>query len=262
MTATVLENMSNAEYHAHSAISKSGLDLIDKSPAHYFYREKKSTPAMIFGSAFHDLVLLPDKFTQLYCVMPEELNLRTKEGKVFKEKVESENLTVLSYTDYQHIEKMKESLLNHPMADKLLAQGKPEISIFWRDSIGVECRCRPDFLNNSGIIVDLKTTTDASPTGFAKSIANFRYHVQDAYYSNGYFHAFGEPPKGFVFIAIEKEPPYAIGVYTLDDIAKIEGENRFKANLETYKNALETNQWHAFSPQIETLSLPHWAYQS
>ena len=36
--ATVIENMSNADYHAHSAISKSGLDLIEKSPAHFFLR--------------------------------------------------------------------------------------------------------------------------------------------------------------------------------------------------------------------------------
>ena len=65
-----------------------------------------------------------------------------------------------------------------------------------------------------------------------------------------------------MFVAIEKKPPYAVGVYTLDDLAKVEGEMRFKENLLTYKQALEENAWHAFSPKIETLSLPSWAFKS
>lgn len=259
MTATIIENMPNAEYHSSSAISKSGLDLIEKSPAHYFYADKEKTKAMVIGSAFHDLVLLPDIFEKNYAVKPDGLSFATKEGKAWK--AENEGKEILSQEEFDAINAMKESVLAHHSASKLLAQGKPETSIFWRDESGVECRCRPDFIHSSGVIVDLKTTTDASPRGFAKSVAEFRYHVQDAYYSNGYKHAFGELPKGFVFIAVEKKPPYAVGVYTLDDAAKIEGEIRFKENIETYKQALEQGVWNAFSPKIETLSLPNWAYK-
>ena len=248
--ATIIENMSNADYHAHPAISKSGLDLIEKSPAHFFYAEREKTKEMVIGSAFHDLVLLPDTFNELYIIKHSDMNLSTKAGKEWKQQADESGNA------------MKESVLAHHAAGRLLSNGKPETSIFWQDEIGVECRCRPDFININNVIVDLKTTTDASPKGFAKSVANFRYHVQDAYYCHGYKHAFGELPRGFVFVAVEKKPPYAVGVYTLDDLAKLEGEMRFKENLSTYKQALEENAWNAFSQKIETLSLPSWAFKS
>ena len=54
---TIISNMSNADYHGHSAVSKTQLDQLAKSPAHYKHAresETESTQAMIFGSAFHD----------------------------------------------------------------------------------------------------------------------------------------------------------------------------------------------------------------
>ena len=83
--ATIIENMSNADYHAHSAISKSGLDLIEKSPAHFFYAEREKTKEMVIGSAFHDLVLLPETFNELYIIKPAEMNFSTKAGKEWKQ---------------------------------------------------------------------------------------------------------------------------------------------------------------------------------
>ena len=260
--ATIIENMSNADYHAHSAISKSGLDLIEKSPAHFFYAEREKTKEMVIGSAFHDLVLLPETFNELYIIKPAEMNFSTKAGKEWKQQSEESGKEILTEEEFKQISAMKESVLAHHAAGRLLSSGKPETSIFWKDEIGVECRCRPDFININNVIVDLKTTTDASPKGFAKSVANFRYHVQDTYYCHGYKHAFGELPRGFVFVAIEKKPPYAVGVYTLDDLAKAKGEMRFKENLLSYKQALAENAWHAFSQKIETLSLPNWAFKS
>lgn len=98
----------------------------------------------------------------------------------------------------------------HPKAAALLTCGAlpPKFSIFWQDAdTGIDCRCRPDYIHSSGIIVDLKSTLDASPAAFAKSCANSRYHVQDAFYSEGFYQAAGEWPRGFVFIAVEKPRP-------------------------------------------------------
>jgi hypothetical protein len=86
----VSRELSNEEYHADtSAISKSGLDLVHRSPAHYYAAkldpdrpaEKKDTPALRFGRAFHTLVLEPDLFFQEYAVLPEKVDRRTKAGK-------------------------------------------------------------------------------------------------------------------------------------------------------------------------------------
>ena len=50
----ITETLSNAEYHAHPAISKSGLDLMSRSPAHYRYRAaSKPSRTMEIGTAIH-----------------------------------------------------------------------------------------------------------------------------------------------------------------------------------------------------------------
>jgi exodeoxyribonuclease VIII len=80
--------MENADYHAHPAISKSHLDLIARSPLHYWARFldpkrviPEPTPAMRIGSAVHTHVLELDKWDTEYTVAPDGLDRRTKAGK-------------------------------------------------------------------------------------------------------------------------------------------------------------------------------------
>ena len=57
--------MTSVEYHAHKAVSKSDLDLINRSPLHYYNAKQKpneQTEAMLFGSVVHKMILEPDTF--------------------------------------------------------------------------------------------------------------------------------------------------------------------------------------------------------
>lgn len=261
----IIDGLSNADYHANPAISKSGLDKIAKSPAHYkASRETKheDSDALVFGSAFHDYILLPDTFQTAYTVLPPDFNGRTKEGKAMLESIRQSGQTVLKAEWMTAIEGMAAAITAHPKASVLLQGGKAEQSIFWTDEdSGIDCRCRPDYLHPSGIIVDLKSTADASPEEFARSVAKYRYHVQDAFYSEGYYQATGQWPRGFVFIAVEKTAPYAVACYSLDDDAKAYGHELFRRDLETLLEAEKNQEWTAYSQEIETLSLPAWAYR-
>ena len=259
----ILHNMPNADYHASPAISKSGLDKIARSPAHYRAAKEsaaESTEAMIFGSAFHDYILLPEVFQTAYTVLPEDFNGRTKDGKSYLETIKASGQTILKAEWLKDIQGMAAAVAAHPKAAALLTGGHPEVSIFWQDAdTGIDCRCRPDYIHSSGIIADLKSTADAGPAAFAKSCANFRYHVQDAFYSEGYYQAAGTWPRGFVFIAVEKTAPYAVACYTLDDVAKEKGRELYQQDLQTLQAAQAANEWPAYSDQIETLTLPAWA---
>lgn len=261
----IIDGLSNADYHAHPAISKSGLDKIAKSPAHYkASRETKheDSDALVFGSAFHDYILLPDTFQTDYTVLQPEFNGRTKEGKAILESIRQSGQTILKAEWLTAIEGMAAAIAAHPKASVLLQGGKAEQSIFWTDGdSGIDCRCRPDYLHPGGIIVDLKSTTDASPEEFARSVAKHRYHVQDAFYSEGYYQATGQWPRGFVFIAVEKTAPYAVACYSLNDDAKAYGRELFRRNLKTLLEAEKSQEWTAYSQEIETLSLPAWAYR-
>lgn len=262
---SLVENLPNADYHASSAISKSGLDKIARSPAHYrTYREgeDEETDALIFGSAFHDYILLPQVFQTAYTVLSDDFNPRTKAGKEQMAGIAAAGQTVLKAQWLKDIKGMAASVAAHPKAAALLGAGKSETSIFWTDpDTGIECRCRPDHIHTSGILVDLKSTLDAAPAAFAKTCANYRYHVQDAFYSEGYYRATGQWPRGFVFIAVEKTAPYAVACYSLDDDAKAYGHELFRRDLETLLEAEKSQKWTAYSQEIETLSLPAWAYR-
>ena len=261
----IIDGLSNADYHAHPAISKSGLDKIAKSPAHYkASRETKheDSDALVFGSAFHDYILLPDTFQTDYTVLPPDFSGRTKEGKAILESIRQSGQTILKAEWLTAIEGMAAAIAAHPKASVLLQGGKAEQSIFWTDGdSGIDCRCRPDYLHPGGIIVDLKSTTDASPEEFARSVAKYRYHVQDAFYSEGYYQATGQWPRGFVFIAVEKTAPYAVACYSLNDDAKAYGRELFRRDLKTLLEAEKSQEWTAYSQEIETLSLPAWAYR-
>jgi len=166
-----------------------------------------------------------------------------------------EGIEPVTSSDMRMALAMARAVNRHPYAGELLAEGKAEQSFWWDDlDTEMRCKCRPDWLRSDGVIVDLKTTTDASPQGFAKSIANFRYNVQAAHYLNGI------KAHRFVFIAVEKEAPYAVAVYELDDNALGEGARLAARDLRRIANCRQQQSWPGYSNGLTTLSLPTWAF--
>lgn len=264
-TPTIIRHdLTNAEYHASPAISKSGLDLIRKAPALYAYRREnptEQTPAMRLGTLTHTAVLEPHLFGPSVIVRPEGIDRRTSAGKADWAAFEimAEGREILTVEEEAKLCQIQQAVHNHPAAAKALAGSLTiEQSIFW-DADGIACRCRPDAVTAKGVIVDLKTTRDASPEGFAKSIAQYRYHVQAAYYSDGYEAAFGEAPRGFVFIAVETEPPYLVAVYVASEAMTQRGRVDYQTDLDTFRRCQDAGTWPGYSEAPLTIDLPKWA---
>ena len=252
-------------YHTDTTrISKSGLDLINRAPALYYERylnptaePQKETPALIIGSAVHCAVLEPSEFGKRYAIAPR-FDKRTKEGKAnFEAFVADAGERIVIDADTATLcERIMGSVHKHKPAAYLLKQGVAEQPIFWTDSqIEVDCKAKPDFITDGGIIVDLKTTEDASPTGFARSVKKYRYDVQAAFYSDGYELSTGSPCSGFMFIAVEKTAPYLCAVYFIgaDDLAN--ARQRYRENLLTYKQSKQTGLWYGYSEIITKINL-------
>jgi hypothetical protein len=157
-------------------------------------------------------------------------------------------------SDMALAQSMAASVRRHPAAAALLAQGKAEQSFWWDDATtGLRCKCRPDWYYGT-TVVDLKTTTDASPSGFARSIATFRYHVQASHYLTGLHGA-----ERFVFIAVEKTAPYAVAVYELDAAALAAGDELRQRDMRVIADCQATKEWPGYGDDCQTLSLPSWA---
>lgn len=257
---------SNSEYHSGEGVSKSDLDLIHHCPLKYRYSKDNptiKTPASEFGSMVHKLILEPDDFGKEYAVAPN-CDRRTKAGKEMYE-VFSEALgerEAVSETDYECALSMRKAILDNPRAAALLDGGETETSYYWNDeNMGALCKCRPDKVNMN-YIIDLKTTADASPEAFAKSVWNYRYHVQAAWYLDGYEKATGIKPDGFIFIAVEKAPPYATSVYVCDDVVLDVGRAEAADDLRIYCECTESGNWYGYGgadEKIMPISLPYWA---
>jgi exodeoxyribonuclease VIII len=155
------------------------------------------------------------------------------------------------------------SMLNHPVSASLLKgdlPGKSEQSFFAVEpETGLETKCRPDFMLNDGsLIIDLKTTTDASPKGFQKSLVSFRYYVQAAWYLDVVEMSTGKRPDGFLFIAVEKQRPFATGVYVADEEMIKLGREHAMEDLRKIAEWQASGHYPGYSDRAEMISLPKW----
>ncbi len=173
---------------------------------------------------------------------------------------------ILAADELEKAKAIRDSVMSHPKAGALFSSGsgQAELSVYWTDrETGILCRCRPDFFRNDGVVVDLKTALDASLDGFERSVEKWRYHVQAAFYLDGIRAARAAgaditEPQGFIFVAVEKTAPFAVGVYHIDAQAIEIGRRKYREDLTKYAECVSTGKWPAYSDKIESISLPAW----
>ncbi|EOI6844606.1 RecE family exodeoxyribonuclease, partial [Salmonella enterica] len=191
----------NEAYHAGPGVSKSQLDDIADTPAIYLWRKNapvdtEKTKSLDTGTAFHCRVLEPEEFSKRF-IIAQEFNRRTSAGKeeekTFLEECARTGRTVLTAEEGRKIELMYQSVMALPLGQWLVeSAGYAESSVYWEDpETGILCRCRPDkIIPEFHWIMDVKTTADIQR--FRTAYYDYRYHVQDAFYSDGYRAQFGE----------------------------------------------------------------------
>lgn len=265
-----LLEQTNDEYHSGPGISKSHLDAIaGASPKHYWQKyinpereRQEPTAAMIMGSAVHAAILEPDLFPTEVIESPE-FDRRTKVGKAEYEAFQAANKgrIVLAPEDYATCLAIRDAVHTHPVAAGLLQGGRAEQSFYAIDAeTGELIKCRTDYMHDSGaMIVDVKTTEDASPNGFGKSAANFRYPIQTAWYNGVLDAAFGEHPENWVFLAVEKKPPYAVGLYFMEPDILARAEIAARRDFLRIVEHRRSGEWPDYGMQPMPLALPGWS---
>jgi len=263
----IFDDLSNELYHAASGYSKSSLDAVNVSPAHYVWmrnapRDNSKSPSLDFGTIFHCAVLEPERFDKEY-VQAIKVNKSTKAGKeayqAFKEHCTDNMLTAVDHDDYNKIIMMRDSLKAHPN-HRVFKTGKPETSIFYKDiATGLLLKIRPDWITISSgrgqhYIVDLKT---CSKPDFSRSIEDYRYYVQDSFYRYVYEKATGNTPN-FLFCFVSSSIScgrYPVNIGMLSDVDREAGELQMGRDMNTILHCEQKNQWNDF----ELFERPSWA---
>lgn len=285
-------NISNEEYHSLNpitAISRSQIMTFKKSPLHFWhqyinphYVKPKPTHSMIFGSALHCYILEEILFKRQFSIkqnrepLPKQPLLKEVGRKAYDEarleidnikkkydqldclfEINSKNKTIISFEDYEKILMITDQMRKRENEKGLLFGGINEKSIFWIDQeSGIICKARPDIFHEN-MVVDLKTTADASFNSCRNSIYKYGYHIQAAMILDGIKQATGKELDTFVFVFVEKEPPYASGVYILDADSIELGRSDYKRQLLKLKECFNKNEWPSYENSI--INLPGYA---
>lgn len=263
MTTEIIDELSDLDYHNDTAsLSSSGARLLlETCPAQFRWvmdHPREDTKTFDEGHAAHALVL--GEGQPLEAIPFDEW--RTKEAKARVAEAREAGRIPLKPTQFAMVHDMAASILRHPRARQLFADGQAERSLYYRDEqTGVQLRARPDWLTTIRgltICVDYKTSPTADPAEFVRSIAKYGYFMQDAWYRDA-IRALGlHDDPAFLFVVQAKVAPYLVSVIELapDDVEL--GRDMNRAAIDLFAQCVRENHWPAYGDSIHTVSLPAW----
>lgn len=253
------------------AVRSSDLKLLLKSPAHYKAEKdgfgKPPSPQLQHswdvGDAFHAALLEPDRFEKDFILMP---TFSGKGSKLEKETwlLDHPYQTYLTEEDYQLINNMKVSVMNHPEARQLLNEdGLTEVTgIFTEPEFNVPCKIRVDRLNKiRGIPIDLKSSgVEIYPeSAWSRRAYNLDYHISGYFYTRGLSLIAGANHTSFIHIVVEKDYPHGVMVYEMTEDLLLYGGADVNNALRIWRECTDSGEWPCYPTGIHTLGLPKWA---
>jgi exodeoxyribonuclease VIII len=264
-------NMPFARYLEIPAQSVSGLKHLRRSPLHFKHARENPrppTPAMSFGTAAHCAVLEPDRFARDFLVWDRTTDSgrsAPRNGKVWDEflaRAQAEGATVITEGEREACMRLQRAVRSDPVAAPYLERGMPEIVMQW-DNDGRACKGRADWLtamSGNACLVGLKTTRDASPRVFAATAARLGYHLQWAWYADGYERLMPDASPATVEIVVEAEAPHAVTVYVIPDDVLEQGRSEYTRLLEQLAECEREDRWPGPTETAVQFALPVWAY--
>lgn len=253
-----------AVYRAIDARCQTDLKVLAECPAKYHYwrdRESKQTADQLTGTVCHTSILEPHRFDEKY-EAHDKPNQRAKAAKEAWAKLEGEvkarGRTIITLDDYELAMRTRDAIQDHPAAKEFLdVLGGNEVVARW-DENGVECKARIDRLSDGRTVaIDIKTSRSVHPSAFASSIRRYGYQVQASFYSRA-VEACAGPIPVFYIIAVEKTPPYLVGVFRIDTDMLAVGEAIWRRGMERYIECTKSGRWPGYSDEVQLVQLPEW----
>lgn len=221
------------------------------------HQSSADTDALRVGRCFHEMLTGDEKNV---AICP----LESRRGTAWKEwATEFTTADYLMLSEVDEVRAMLESVRSHPIAGELLRmKRRRELSCYWNDKeTGLACKARFDWVARWAdvpVILDIKTARSASEDSFSKAMASYGYHRKAAWYLEGAY-AIDPRQRGFIYVVIEKEPPYLVALYEVDSAALAQGKQENRNALRRLAWCIKENQWPGYADQLIPLGLPRWA---
>ena len=251
--------------------------------------ERIETDAMRLGTELHMLTLEPGRFAETYHLdltppdaprrptakQLEGLGRAPREGTKARDDWDRiaaaaawwsewdaghpipEGSTALPADRWLQLQGMADALMRDPLIGEILTSpGAAEEALFWHDpDLGIDCRCKPDWLTSDGWVLDLKSTVSANPRRFRWQAWDLGYDLQAWFYLRGVEQALGIKPAGFVFAAVEKRRPFVAVPFLASGALLERGRGRAELAVAQLLEARRTGVWPGYLPPGELATL-------
>jgi len=272
----IYHNVPFDEYASWEACHKSDLWLLNEQPLAKYrwvldHGDKADREELLIGHATHTAILERDDFRTRYIIRPrtyendkgeeKAFNLNSKVCKALLADLKKQGKLVLKRDHYELATRMRDAVWAHPTARLILEGGGVEVSIVWVDpKSGLLCKARIDVWHGP-VLADIKTAECIAATRFGRASYRWGYHFQAGMYLDGAQIASGTEVNQFYIIAVEKEPPYLVKVYEVEQGDLDIGRAQRDWILEKVKQAQDTGQWPGYDADVSPLAIPSWAGQ-
>ncbi len=263
-----------AEYHALPGISITHLKELKRSALHYQYRldHPSVTVPLTLGTASHCAVLEPERFERQFAVWDRRTDsgrMAPRNGKWWDAfQAANDTRTILTEDERDEALAIGQAVRSDPIAARYLENGEPEVSMQWRMEVGgigpeVDCRGRPDWITHidgKPCLVGLKTARDARPFVFGSAAAKLSYHLQWAFYFDGYKAIRGVEPS-LREIVVESSAPHDVVVYIIPEDIVLQGRQEYGDLIRHLIDCEKRQEWLGVAQGVEqVLTLPSWIY--
>lgn len=267
------------EYHSSAGVSITRLKELKRSALHYQYRlaNPKATSPLSLGTAAHCATLEPERFATQFAVWGR----RGESGSLCPRKSQywdafravNPGKTIITEDECSAALAIAKAVRGDPCAFRYLETGEPEVSMHWeltlespmRAPVTVQCRGRADwltFIDGEPYLIGLKSARDCRPFIFGSAAAKLGYHLQWAYYLDGYHAIKGKVPR-LKEIVVESSAPHDVVVYDITEDIILQGRAEYEGLLRQLIDCESRNEWLGVANGTEqVLTLPTWAYDA
>lgn len=250
--------MSFEAYAAIDATNASTLRALYMSTPAHVVTQRETTDAMQFGAALHCLTLEPFQWRDRYYTH-RKFDGRKKQDVLSRDELAERNpgKEGVVESDFHAMQKIADEVRSHPLAGPLIAKSVHEEVLVWEESHG-PCKARIDMVGDTWM-ADLKSTQSAHPVDFSWIVRKSRREygnlwVQAAWYWRA-ARALGLPVDDFHFVAVEKLPPYAISVHTLEATELKGVQDELTQLAEWWRKCSTESKFPGYAPANNLISL-------
>lgn len=259
-----------AEYRALPGTSITRLKELRRSPMHYRHAlaHPKETTALRLGTAAHVAVLEPERFSSQFAIWSRRSektgNLCPKNGQWW-EAFQGENVgrDIITIDEAEFALAIQRAVRADRDAMRYLEQGDPEVTMQW-SLRGRQAKGRADWftrIDGRPYLVGLKSARDCRHYVFGSAAAKLGYHLQWAYYFDGYEFIAEEQP-GVKEIVVENTPPHAVAVYNIPDDIIQQGRDEYLVLIDQLEQCERSGEWPGPALGETNLTLPTWVYEA